>query len=59
MGIMWSMSKFVPSLNVFKTRKVCRIIRESVSFFPPLFCALVVSVSGGPGSSSVRLRGGS
>jgi len=25
------------SLNVFKSRKVCRIIRESVSFFPPLF----------------------
>jgi hypothetical protein len=31
---------FCTSLNVYKTRKVCKLVRELFSFFPPLFVSL-------------------
>ena len=40
---------FVQSLNVYKSRKVCKIVSEFSSFLPPpYFAHFRVPVSGGP-----------
>jgi hypothetical protein len=48
MGIFVEQGYFCISLNVFNCRKVCKLAREFVSFFPPLFCSLEALVFRGP-----------